>query len=185
MTDQGLPPVRAVVAAFEGALRGAGGAPTGLLGTLLDLHANNLAQWGLEDEARVPGASDAVMVAAKRGIDRLNLARHRFVELVDALIDEVVVGTAGAPPVTESPGMAFDRLSVLVIRLHHTELASRAPGPGATGYAARLPSLREQLAWLEAALERLLRDLLEGERSFLPYRHLKLYGPAEDPASTL
>jgi hypothetical protein len=167
-----MPTVAEVVAAFRRALEGPQEATDGLLGTLLGLHANNLDQWKLEDVARDPAATDAVIATAKRGIDRLNLKRHHFVEQVDSAIDASIAQTDSAPPATESPGMVFDRLSVLVIRLHHTEVAS---GP----YGPRLPVLREQLASLETALERLLRDVREGERSFLPYRHLKLYGTVE------
>jgi hypothetical protein len=183
VTSPELPTVAAVVAAFQRQLESPGETPAGLLGALLDLHANNLAQWRLEDSARDPFGTDAVVASAKRGIDRLNLARHHFVEEVDSVIDEGMAQAAGAPLVTESPAMAFDRLSVLVIRMHHTESASRSSAADAGLYAARLPALREQLASLEAALERLLRDLREGHRSFLPYRHLKLYRPPVKPTT--
>jgi hypothetical protein len=186
VTSADLPTVAAVVEAFRRALEAPDEAPPGLLGALLGLHANNLAQWKLEDAARDTDATDTAVASAKRGIDRLNLTRHHFVEQIDSVIDEVIGQTAGAPMATESPGMAFDRLSVLVIRVHHTDIASRSPAADADLYAARLPALREHLASLEAALERFLHDLRNGERSFVPYRHLKLYGPVVErvtPAS--
>jgi hypothetical protein len=183
VTSADLPTVAAVVEAFRGALGGPDEAPPGLLGALLGLHRSNLVQWKLEDAARDPDATDAAVASAKRGIDRLNLTRHHFVEEIDSLIEDIIGQTAGAPPATESPGMAFDRLSVLVIRLHHTEIASRSSGADAHLYAARLPDLRERLSSLEAALQRFVHDLRDGERSFVPYRHLKLYGPPVEPAT--
>jgi hypothetical protein len=186
VTSADLPTVVAVVEAFRAALEAPEAEPPGLLGALLGLHRNNLAQWKLEDAARDPMATDMAVATAKRGIDRLNLVRHQLVEQIDNAIEDVIGQRAGAPPSTETPGMAFDRLSVLVIRLHHTEIASGSPAADARLYAARLQTLREHLSSLEAALERLLQDLRNGERSFVPYRHLKLYGPVVErvtPAS--
>jgi uncharacterized protein DUF4254 len=183
MRNADVPTVAEVVAALGRAEEAGDDGSAGLLGVLLGLHANNLAQWKLEDAARDPAASDAVVARAKRDIDRLNRRRHDFVEQIDDVIDGAIAQTTSAPPTTESPGMAFDRLSVLVIRLHHTEAASRSPTPDAGLYAARLPALREHLASLVTAVERLLRDLQDGERSFLPYRHLKLYRSSADPVT--
>jgi Protein of unknown function (DUF4254) len=177
-----IPTVAAVVGAFRRQLESPGAfgeTPAGLFRALLDLHASNLAQWTLEDSARDPLATDAVVANAKRGIDRLNLARHHFVEELDRVIHEGLTQADGAPPVTESPAMAFDRLSVLVIRLHRTEAASRSSTAEGRPYAERLPALREQLASLETALEQLLSDVCEGRRSFLPYQHHKLYRSVE------
>ena len=183
VTSADLPTVAAVVEAFRGAEEPPEAEPPGLLGTLLGLHRNNLAQWKLEDAARDPEATDIAVASAKRGIDRLNLVRHHLVEQIDRAIEDFIGQKAGAPPSTESPGMAFDRLSVLVIRLHHTETASLSPTADASLYAERLPALSEHLSSLEAALERLLQDLRNGERSFVPYRHLKLYGPVVQPGT--
>ena len=72
--------------------------------------------------------------------------------------------------------MAFDRLSVLVIRIHHTE---RAAGEGASDadlYAARLPVLYRQLSDLQQAIDGLIEDVRDGTRRFVPYESLKLYG---------
>ena len=173
----GLPRVSDVVATFRQVLHDDSQAQAdGLLGLLVALHRINAAQWELEDEVRAPGASDATVAAAKRGIDRLNSLRHHHVEKVDAAISDVIAPAPDAPPSTESPGMAFDRLSVLVIRIHFTELASRLAAPGDTGYERRLPSISSQLTSLESALEVFLDDLVVGTRRFQPYQSLKLYG---------
>ena len=91
---------------------------------ILELVDSNLRQWDLEDTTRDPGASDTRVANAKREIDRLNLARHRLVEEIDAAIDSALDQPATAPIATESPGMVLDRLSVLVIRRARTAAAS-------------------------------------------------------------
>jgi hypothetical protein len=167
-----------VVAEFRMALDGRG--PTvrdPFLDALWELHAINAMQWRTEDITRSTDASDAVVAQAKREIDALNLRRHACVEAVDTLIATSTAPDPSAPPATESPAMAFDRLSVLVIRIHHTEQAAAPGAPDAGRYAARLPNLRRQLVALTTALQTLLNDVRDGTRSYLPYEHLKLYGP--------
>jgi Protein of unknown function (DUF4254) len=174
----GVSEVRQVAAELLARLRDPDRArPDGLLGQLDDLHRTNLAQWGFEDATRSADASDAVIASAKREIDALNGRRHQLVEAIDAAIDASVAQVSSATPSTESPGMVYDRLSVLVIRLHHTEVAAGAAGPDAERYAARLPALRDQLATLEAALAALLDEVRAGTKRFAPYQSLKLYGP--------
>jgi Protein of unknown function (DUF4254) len=146
-----------------------------LLDALVQLHRTNLAQWRLEDTTRAPDASDAVVAKAKRGIDALNLRRHQCVETVDALIGSVIAPASSAPPATESPAMAFDRLSVMVIRIHYTESAAEASTSGPAVYRERLPGLYRRLDVLTTALQALLDDARDGTRSYLPYEHLKLY----------
>ena len=172
-----LPDVAAVIAEFRRALREPGpSAQSGVLELLLGLHHNNALQWNREDTTRRADADDRAVADAKRDIDALNTTRHEFVEAIDAALSTVVDQSPLAPPTTESPGMVFDRLSVLVIRIASTEDAARANGVDRLHYAARLPVLREQLAILEAALEALFDDLRTGRKRFVPYRSLKLYG---------
>ena len=151
--------------------------PDGLMELLLELLRSNLAQWQLEDVTRTPGADDATVAGAKRSIDRLNLERHRLTERIDAAIDAALVQSATATPATESPAMAFDRLSVLAIRLDRTQRAARMAGNGGGEYARRLLRLNGQLDELAAALDALLEDVQTGRRRFAPYEHLKLYAP--------
>jgi hypothetical protein len=169
-SDDHLPTSDHVVTEFRRALRD----PTHrsarpLDGLLLDLLTSNLDQWDLEDKGRGPGVDDATVAEAKRAIDRLNAGRHQLVEAIDAAIDQAVTQTATAPLATESPAMAFDRLSVLVIRIHHTER-------DAGRYGARLPVLHLQLADLQQAIDGLIADVRDGTRRFVPYQSLKLYG---------
>jgi hypothetical protein len=149
--------------------------PDGLMQLLLELLRSNLQQWELEDVTRIPGVDDATVAEAKRSIDRLNLERHRLAERVDAAIDAALVQSAAALPSTESPAMAFDRLSVLAIRLDRTHRAARTAGNGGGDFDRRLLRLSRQLDELAAAIDALLEDVRAGRRRFVPYEHFKLY----------
>jgi len=151
--------------------------PDGLMQLLLELLRSNLEQWELEDVTRIPGTDDATVAGAKRSIDRLNIERHRLAERVDAAIDAALVQSATATPSTESPAMAFDRLSVLAIRLDRTHRAARMAGNGGGDFGRRLLLLSSQLDELAAAIDALLEDVRAGRRRFVPYEHFKLYAP--------
>ncbi len=173
-----LPSIAGVVAEFRQALcEPARPASSGVLGLLLELHQNNVVQWNCEDIARRDNADDRAVAAAKRDIDALNTRRHELVEAIDAALAAGIVQAMAASPTTESPAMAFDRLSVLVIRIFFTETAARSQRADSDLYAARLPILHQQLALLHEALEALFDDVRTGGRRFVPYQSLKLYGP--------
>jgi hypothetical protein len=144
---------------------------------LVELLLSNLEQWELEDVTRTPEADDATIARAKRSIDSLNLERHRLAERVDAAIDAALVQSATATASTESPAMAFDRLSVLAIRLDRTQRAAGMAGNGGGDFGRRLLRLSGQLEGLAAAIDALLDDVRAGRRRFVPYEHLKLYAP--------
>jgi len=176
MVETALPPVAEIVVELERALGGVRlASPNWLLSLLLELHDSNVRQWDLEDETRVPGATDSVVAGAKRAIDKLNLTRHHLIEEIDAALHAHLSQSTTAPLATESPGMVLDRLSVLIIRIARTSEKARSAPDGTVIYKGRLPSLQRQLAALSAALEVLLRDVRAGTRRFLPYEHLKLY----------
>jgi hypothetical protein len=149
----------------------------GLMQLLLELLHSNLEQWELEDVTRTAGADDATVARAKRSIDRLNLERHRLAERIDAAINAVLVQSATATPSTESPAMAYDRLSVLAIRLDRTHRAAEIAENGGGDLGRRLLRLRGQVDHLAAAIDALLEDVRAGRRRFVPYEHLKLYAP--------
>ena len=174
--EAALPPVAEIVVELERALGGARPVSTsGLLSLLLDLHDSNVRQWDLEDRTRVPKVTDSVVADAKRAIDELNLTRHHLIEEIDAAVLAHLRQSTTAPLATESPGMVFDRLSVLVIRVARTAEQAQTVSGGTDTYASRLPSLQRQLAALSAALEVLLLDVRAGTRRFVPYEQQKLY----------
>jgi hypothetical protein len=153
-----------------------------VLDPILSLHRNNTRQWEREDDARTDPGLDSVVASAKRDIDRLNSARHGFIEAIDRAIASSIDLRDDASLVTESPGMAIDRLSVLIIRLASTEARAASGSADAPLFAERVPRLRRQLDALEEAIGLLLDDLARGERAFVLYESLKLYG-GEDPGS--
>ncbi len=118
-----------------------------------------------------------MVATAKRDIDLLNSARHRLIEAIDQAMAGAISQCEEAPLVTESPGMAIDRLSVLVLRLASTETRAALGSADAETYAARLPVLRHQLDQLAEAITTLINDLTNGDRRFLAHVGLKLYGP--------
>ncbi|HEV3281518.1 MAG TPA: DUF4254 domain-containing protein [Acidimicrobiales bacterium] len=150
--------------------------PGPVMDAILALHRSNREQWDREDDARRRGAEDAVVAAAKRDIDRMNSARHQLIEAIDGAVLDAISPRPGTPLVTESPGMAIDRLSVLVIRLAATEARARSDADDADRYRRRLPRLRIQVDSLEEAIATLLEDLAGGTRRFVAYESLKLYG---------
>jgi Protein of unknown function (DUF4254) len=177
----GLPTVATIVGALLHPPVPEGGTRTDeeaveIMDTILALHRNNAEQWDREDDARGDTADDAMVAAAKRDIDRLNGVRHGFIEAIDRAILPAVNGCEGASLVTESPGMAIDRLSVLVIRIASTEARAASDSADARLYRERLPRLRSQLKALEQAITALLNDVAEGTRRFVAYESLKLYG---------
>lgn len=149
------------------------------------LHSANFALWHAEDEARRPGADDAAIAAVKRKIDRVNQVRNDTAERIDALLltslHAAGVKESGEQH-SETPGMMIDRLSILSLKLFHTqEEMDRAGAP--VGHrernAERLAILRRQREDLALCLERLWTEVCAGERYFRQYRQLKMYNDPE------
>ena len=158
--------------------------------TVLAQHGANFELWHVEDRARVPGATDAEIVAVKRAIDAINQRRNDLAERCDALLLEVLRGSglpnAEAELHSESPGLMIDRLSILALKIYHTrEEIERvgAPEGHAERNRERLQLLAEQRDDLVGCLDRLWAEVLEGRRRFKVYRQLKMYNdPTLNPA---
>jgi len=142
-------------------------------------HRANFDLWHEEDKAREPGASDAAIASVKHSIDSLNQTRNDLVEAIDRLLLAAAGAQNPAAPLhSESPGLIFDRLSVLALKLYHTaEEAHRSTASEAHRQRnlARLDLLREQRADLAACLDELWQQVLAGRRRFKLYRQLKMY----------
>jgi hypothetical protein len=153
-------------------------------------HRANFDLWHIEDEARAPNASDAILAEVKRRIDRTNQFRNDQAEELDrALLDWLApqsLPAAQSPLHSESPGLMIDRLSILALKIFHTrEEADRTGSPNGhlERNRKRLAILEEQRADLAACLDSLWRETIAGTRRFKIYRQLKMYNdPSLNPA---
>jgi hypothetical protein len=181
----------------EAALPGSGAGAAGKqeaaaewLSAVARQHRANFELWHIEDEARVPGATDAELAEVKHRVDRTNQRRNDLAEELDrALLDWLEtrgLPNPSAPLHSESPGLIVDRLSILALKIYHTrEEAGRTDAPA--GHAERnlhrLAVLDEQRADLAGCLDALWRETLAGTRRFKLYRQLKMYNdPSLNPA---
>ncbi|ORB70452.1 DUF4254 domain-containing protein [Mycobacterium scrofulaceum] len=131
----------------------------------LRLHALNFGLWHQEDAVRRDGVSDREVAGGKRAIDALNASRNAAVEDIDAALLDRLVPNASAPLHTETPATIVDRLSVLALRIVHTNRS------GADG--ERLATLEEQYADLVDGLDRFLSRVVDGLVRFQVYRQFK------------
>ncbi len=140
----------------------AGGSLTAMA---LHLHAMNFGLWHQEDAIRRPGVGDHEVASRKRCIDDLNARRNATIEDIDATLLDWVTSSINAPLHTETPGTIVDRLSVLTLRILHTDTAEQP--------SSRLAVLEEQYDDLVHGLEDFLRRMQAGEIRFKLYRQFK------------
>ncbi len=143
---------------------------------ILDQHQANYDLWHREDDARNPDASDATIVQIKHDIDRLNQLRNDLVERIDTTLLQLAPTHPAAPLNSESPGLIIDRLSILALKIFHTEqqLHRSTPEHQHRNHT-RLLVLNEQRTDLSACLADLWMEVLAGKRRFKLYRQLKMY----------
>jgi Protein of unknown function (DUF4254)/Glycosyltransferase family 9 (heptosyltransferase) len=140
----------------------------GIAAHALALHAMNFRLWHHEDAVRRPGAGDHEVAHAKRCIDDLNARRNAAIEDVDAALLDCIHSNQSAPLHTETPATIVDRLSVLALRILHTNRAGRQ--------ASHLAVLEQQYDDLFYGLERYLTRMQDGEIRFKLYRQFKSAG---------
>jgi hypothetical protein len=153
-------------------------------------HRANFDLWHIEDEARMPGVTDAELAAVKHRIDQTNQLRNDLSEELDrtliAWLEPQSLPYPDAPLNSESPGLIIDRLSILALKIYHTrEEATRADAP--PGHIdrnhERLAILEQQRSDLAGCLESLWRETVAGTRQFKLYRQLKMYNdPSLNPS---
>lgn len=131
----------------------------------LHLHALNFALWHHEDAVRRPGADDPEVARRKRCIDDVNARRNGAIEDIDASLLDCIDLNPNAPLHTETPGTIVDRLSVLALRIAHTNNGDQPD--------ARRPVLDEQYEDLVGGLEQLLARMQAGGARFKLYRQFK------------
>jgi hypothetical protein len=161
-----------------------------LYATVQAQHRANFDLWHVEDQARMPGATDAEIVSVKRAIDAINQRRNDLAERCDILLLESLRASKLPNPVaelnSESPGLMIDRLSILALKIFHTREEierENAPAGHAERNRERLHLLTEQRDDLVGCLDRLWAEVLTGRRRFKVYRQLKMYNdPTLNPA---
>jgi Protein of unknown function (DUF4254) len=163
-------------------------------GTVLAQHRANFDLWHTEDRARAPHATDADIAEVKRAIDRYNQKRNDLAEQCDVMLLDYApaalrsqAGFASTAQLSsESPGLMIDRLSILALKIFHTEeevARPNAPEGHNERNRQRLALLTEQRDDLVACLDQLWSDVLAGTRRFKIYRQLKMYNdPTLNPA---
>jgi Protein of unknown function (DUF4254) len=140
-------------------------------------------------------SSSATIVQVKHDIDRLNQLRNDLAEQIDIALLELSPANPAAPLHSESPGLIIDRLSILALKIFHTEEQLHRSTPDHQHRnQSRLAVLNEQRTDLAACLDILWSDVLAGRRRFKLYRQLKMYNdptlnpvlynrsPLDDPA---
>jgi hypothetical protein len=160
-----------------------------LLAIVLRQHRANFDLWHIEDLARDPSATPQDIAQEKHEIDRLNQLRNDLVEQFDTLLLDSLrpVGYPNpqAPLHSETPGLIIDRLSILSLKIFHTQEQidrPNAPAGHSQRNRERLAMLLEQRSDLAACLDVLWHQILDGERRFKLYRQLKMYNdPSLNP----
>lgn len=142
-------------------------------------------QWHFEDIIRDPQIDPVAALALKRRIDASNQERTDVVEYIDSYFMRKyanVTVKAGAKINSESPAWAFDRLSILALKIYHMhEEATRAEATQAHRDAcqAKLNILLEQRTDLSTAIDDLLKDIENGDKFMKAYKQMKMYNDDE------
>ena len=145
---------------------------------VLAQHRANFELWHQEDAARDPAADDRIIAAVKHAIDTLNQRRNDLVERIDELLLSVLQQRPEAPLHSETPGLIIDRLSILSLKIHHTEEETVRAGTSEEHKArnrSRLDVLANQRTDLALCLAQLWSELGTGHRRFKLYRQMKMY----------
>ena len=138
-------------------------------------------QWHFEDIIRDPNIDPVVALTLKRKIDASNQERTDMVEYIDGYFLQkygAVEIKVGAKINSESPAWAFDRLSILALKIYHMkEEANRkeASQDHRDKCQAKLNVLLEQRTDLSTAIDDLLNDIEGGDKFMKVYKQMKMY----------
>ena len=165
------------------------GDPTSFDAAVEQQHFANFELWHEEDKARKPGAHDYEIATVKRNIDKFNQRRNDLMERCDIFLLTYLakknLPRPESPLHSESFGLMIDRLSILSLKIYHTQQEierTNAPAGHAERNRERLATLTEQRDDLAGALDTLWDDVMAGSRRFKLYRQLKMYNePSLNP----
>jgi len=142
-------------------------------------------QWHYEDIIRDPQIDPVAALTLKRQIDASNQVRTDMVEYLDSYfldLYEAVEVKSSATINSESPAWAFDRLSILALKIYHmNEEATRADASNTHRETCqtKLNVLLEQRIDLSTAIEQLLGDIQAGDKYMKVYKQMKMYNDNE------
>ncbi|WP_309609088.1 DUF4254 domain-containing protein [Flavobacterium sp.] len=138
-------------------------------------------QWHFEDIIRDPNIDPVAALVLKRRIDASNQERTDLVEFIDSYFLQkynALKVKANAKVNSESPAWAFDRLSILALKIYHmNEEANRAEASveHRSKCLEKLNVLLEQKKDLTTAIDDLITDIENGEKYMKVYKQMKMY----------
>jgi hypothetical protein len=138
-------------------------------------------QWHFEDIIRDPNIDPVAALTLKRRIDASNQERTDMVEYIDSYFLQKFSEVKVSPDAkinSESPAWAFDRLSILALKIYHmNEEATRAAASAQhrDKCQEKLNILLEQRTDLSTAIDDLLLAIENGEKFMKVYKQMKMY----------
>ncbi len=142
-------------------------------------------QWHYEDIIRDPNIDPVEALVLKRKIDASNQVRTDMVEYIDSYFLQKYTTVKVKPSAkinSESPAWAFDRLSILALKIYHmNEEATRkeASAEHRIKCQEKLNVLLEQKKDLTTAIDDLLTDIEAGDKYMKVYKQMKMYNDDE------
>ena len=138
-------------------------------------------QWHFEDIIRDPNIDPVAALSLKRRIDASNQERTDMVEYIDSYFLQKynhVKVKENAKINSESPAWAFDRLSILALKIYHMQEETHrveASEDHRNKCQLKLNILLEQRTDLSTAIDDLLADIEKGDKFMKVYKQMKMY----------
>ena len=138
-------------------------------------------QWHLEDIIRDTNIEPIEALKIKRKIDASNQKRTDLVEFIDSwFLDKYknITPKSDARLNSETPAWAFDRLSILALKIYHMSLEAHresASEEHRNNCSQKLNVLLEQKKDLSEAIKQLLDDIENGKIKMKSYKQMKMY----------
>jgi len=142
-------------------------------------------QWHFEDIIRDPNIDPVAALVLKRRIDASNQERTDMVEYIDSYFLQKfshVKVKDSAKINSESPAWAFDRLSILALKIYHMHEEATRPEASQEHRdkcQVKLNILLEQRTDLSTAIDDLLADIESGDKFMKVYKQMKMYNDDE------
>jgi hypothetical protein len=158
-----------------------------ILNVAYSILKTNSLLWDQEDLARRTNVSPGEVVQNKRSIDKLNQTRNDLIETLDSIVyDHFAINNFPDTAFRncETMGSLIDRISIITLKIHHTNLLSLSGEEIHRGI--RIEERKDILADQRRDLLESLLWLLEGLNKrtvmFKRYRQFKMYNdPALNP----